>query len=140
MFINLFISFDSYELTNCIFLVPDVETHFCENGISSTWVDESSNKRGGAVGQVIAEYSTRKSYSYGEYQCRAKCDNHGAWAYNWQKIGSHGCRCYGKAAADSLTLEVNSDWKFCRKNEGNLNKELLPELNLYHNRFQINDS
>ena len=130
-----FISFDTYELTNRIFLVPDVETHICENGFSSSWGTEAGQgvKRGGGVGQVIAEYNTRKSYSYGEYQCRAKCDDHGAWAYNWQKIGNHACRCYGKAAADSLTLEVNSDWKFCRKNEGNLNKELLPELNLLLN-------
>ena len=113
-------------LQNCKLLEPD---HICENGFSKDWVTEESNKRGGGVSQVIVEYFTRKSWEYGEYQCRAKCENHGAWAYNWQATGNHACRCYGKAAADNLTLEVSTDWKFCRKNEGNLRKQLLSEFN-----------
>ena len=106
---------------NLKFQVSDAEPYVCESGVSSTWVKEFHNARGDGVGQVILEESLSGdcTHSYCEHVCRAKCEALGGSAYNYQTSGNKACRCYGKVAADSLVIEPATNWKFCKKNEGN---------------------
>ena len=61
-------------------------------------------------------------HSHCENTCRAKCEALSGSAYNYETSGNKACRCYGKVAADSLSIKTRSHWKFCKKNKGNCQK------------------
>ena len=101
------------------------ENVHCKKGVSSDWLKEHANATGFGRDQVISEYSTRS-----KDECRMKCENNAAdaynwplvqrhgcrsYAYNWQIAQSHGCRCYGSLAAENMKMQTSNDWLFCKK-------------------------
>ena len=86
------------------------ENYHCTKGVSDKWLTEYYNPRGLGAEQVISEYS-----SVYQDECRIKCENDDADAYNWQTIGNRGCRCYGKLAAGTIKIDSIYKWLFCKK-------------------------
>ena len=81
--------------------------YLCKKGVSNNWSREHANPRGHEIDQVITEYSR-----VSKDECRMRCENDNADAYNWQAVQSHGCRCYGTPAVEKIDIQTSRNNRF----------------------------